>query len=211
MNIRRATPDDSAFLAWVILAAQRGHLEHGFFNIALGQSEPGCLAFVRRLTVTTTRSWWHASTFLIAEIDGQPAAALCALGADEASSTFRPAVDEASVTAGFSESERAALWRRGAYASTCWMTGDRKAWVIEHVATRPDYRGRGLVQHLLERVLDDGRSRGFTTAQITFYIGNRAAERSYVHAGFAFAEERRHPDFEAATGSPGFCRYVRAI
>jgi hypothetical protein len=51
----------------------------------------------------------------------------------------------------------------------------------------------------------------FTTPQITFYIGNRAAERSYIRAGFAFAEELRHPDFEAVTGSPGFCRYVRTI
>ncbi len=211
MYIHQGTPDDSAFLAWVILAAQRGHLEHGFFDIALGRPERECLAFVQRLTTTTMRSWWHASTFLIAEIDGQPAAALCVLGADEASSTFRPAVDEASTAAGFPEIERAALWQRGAYAGTCWMPGDGKAWVIEHVATKPAYRGRGLMQHLLKRALDDGRRRGFTTAQITFYIGNHAAERSYIRAGFAFAEERRHPDFEAVTGSPGFCRYVRTI
>jgi ribosomal protein S18 acetylase RimI-like enzyme len=211
VNIRQATPGDSAFLAWVILAAQRGHLEHGFFDIALGGSERECLAFAQRLITTTVRSWWHASTFLIAEIDGQPAAALCALGADEASSTFRPAVDEACVAAGFPEDERAALWRRGGYAGTCWMPGDGKAWVIEHVATKRAHRGRGLVQRLLERALVDGRGRGFTTAQITFYIGNRPAERSYVRAGFTFAEERRHPDFEAATGSPGFCRYVREI
>lgn len=91
------------------------------------------------------------------------------------------------------------------------MSADEKAWVIEHVATVPAHRGRGFVQRLLDRTLDDGRRRGCTTAQITFYIGNRAAERSYVRAGFAFAEERRHPEFEAVTGSPGFCRYARAI
>ncbi|MFI5032974.1 MAG: GNAT family N-acetyltransferase [Reyranellales bacterium] len=68
------------------------------------------------------------------------------------------------------------------------MPGDGKAWVIEHVATKPAHRGRGLVQHLLEGALSDGRSRGFMAAQITFYIGNHAAERSYARAGFTFAE-----------------------
>ena len=42
-------------------------------------------------------------------------------------------------------------------------------------------------------------------------IGNEAAERCYAKAGFAFAEEKRDPAFEAITGASGFRRFARAI
>ena len=42
-------------------------------------------------------------------------------------------------------------------------------------------------------------------------IGNEVAERCYAKAGFAFAEEKRDPSYEAITGSPGFRRFVREI
>jgi GNAT superfamily N-acetyltransferase len=101
------------------------------------------------------------------------------------------------------------MWQRGAYVETCWMHADDDAWIVEHVATRPSYRRRGLALSLLEHIVAVGRAHGCKTAQITFYIGNDAARQSYAKAGFRFAEERRHADFEAATGALGFCRYVR--
>jgi hypothetical protein len=36
-------------------------------------------------------------------------------------------------------------------------------------------------------------------------------ERRYARAGFACAEEKRDPAFEALTGAPGFHRFARAI
>jgi translation initiation factor 4G len=57
----------------------------------------------------------------------------------------------------------------------------------------------------------DGRAQGFTRAQITFLIGNDAAEQAYAGAGFTFDDERRHPDFEAAVGAPGLRRLVRDL
>ena len=73
------------------------------------------------------------------------------------------------------------------------------------------YRGRGLVQALIEHALAAGRAAGFERASISFLIGNEAAERSYARAGFEFAEEKRDPAFEALTGAPGFRRFARAI
>ena len=59
--------------------------------------------------------------------------------------------------------------------------------------------------------LRPARARDLRTASISFLIGNEAAERCYAKAGFAFAEEKRDPAFEAITRSPGFRRFVRAI
>jgi ribosomal protein S18 acetylase RimI-like enzyme len=210
-TIRRALPQDADFIAWTILAAQRGHRPRGWFDIALDRPEQECLAFLRRLAVTPTRSWWHVSQFWIADADDMPAAALCAMPAGDTRATARAAIEEAIAAAGLDATEQAAIWRRGAYARPCWIQGDDSGWLIEHVATHPSHRGKGLVQHLLAHALQAGKAFGFERASISFYIGNDAAERCYAKAGFSFAEQKRDAAFEALTGAPGFRRFERAI
>jgi hypothetical protein len=56
-----------------MLAATLSHLEKGWFDIALNQSEPADLA-----------SWWHYSRIFAAEVDQTPASALAAFRAGAA-------------------------------------------------------------------------------------------------------------------------------
>jgi translation initiation factor 4G len=79
------------------------------------------------------------------------------------------------------------------------------------VATRPEYRRRGVINALLGAVLDEGRDQGFNLAQVSSYIGNTPAEQAYLKAGFRHYDEKRHPDFEALIGCPGIARYLRDI
>jgi GNAT superfamily N-acetyltransferase len=209
--IRRATPDDADFITWTILAAQRGHRPRGWFDIALDWPEQLSRAFVRRIALAQSRSWWHISHFLIAEADGRPAAALCALPAGGSGKDAQAAITEVAKAAELDDAEMQAIWQRGAYSGTCWTTGDDDNWLIEHVAAEPSHRGQGLMQALLDHALSAGKAAGYTRACIVFYIGNDAAERCYAKAGFTFAAEKRHPEFEALTGAPGFRRFERAI
>lgn len=209
--IRQASAEDADFIAWTILAAQRGHRPRGWFDIALDRGEPDSLAFVRQVVLSPIRSWWHVAHFVVAEVDGVCAAALCALPVDGTIAAARAAVDDAMAALNFDAEERAAFGQRGAYARNCWMRGEDDDWIVEHVATRSGYRGRGLMAALLSHALAAGARNGHRRAQITFYIGNDAAERSYARAGFGFAEEKRHPDFEALTGAPGFRRFARDL
>jgi translation initiation factor 4G len=210
-TIRRACPEDADFIAWTILAAQRGHLPRGWFDIALDWPEQLSRAFVRRIALARSRSWWHTSHFLIAEADGRPAAALCALRVGGSGNDARSAIAEVANAADLDAAEMQAIARRGAYVRSCWVPGDDDNWLIEHVAARPSHRGRGLVQALLEHALAAGKGAGCKRASIVFYIGNEAAERCYARAGFAFAEEKRDPEFEALTGAPGFRRFERDL
>jgi GNAT superfamily N-acetyltransferase len=210
-EIRPARPDDAEFIAWTILAAQRGHRPRGWFDIALDLPEPQRLAFVRQVAMARTRSWWHTSHFMIAEVEGAPAAALCALPVGGALAAARAAIEEAAAESGLGASELPAIWRRGGYSSDCWIQGRDDGWLVEHVASRPEFRGRGLMSALIAQALAAGKSAGFARASITFYIGNEAAERCYAKAGFRFAEEKRHSSFEALTGAPGFRRFERAL
>jgi ribosomal protein S18 acetylase RimI-like enzyme len=210
-EIRRGRADDADFIARIILLAQRGPRPLGWFDFALAQAEPQVHDFLRNLAMAKPRSWYHASQFLIAEVEGNPAAALCAMPSRETRKTMRSAIEEVALAAGMSDCDLAAIFTRGAYARPCWIQGSDEDWLIEHVASQPSARGRGLVQALIGHALAEGRAAGFARASITFVIGNEAAERCYAKAGFSFAEEKRDPAFEALTGAPGFRRLARAI
>jgi ribosomal protein S18 acetylase RimI-like enzyme len=211
IEIRRATREDAPFLAWVILAASRSHLDRGWFDIVLQLPERNCLEFLQRLCVCGPRSWWHYSYFLMAEHDGVPVAALCAFRAGDAYPLSAAAMAETANALSFGDTEQQAMWARGGYVFTCTFGDDDDLWTIENVATLPQYRGRGLTGRLLEHAVHEGIRSGATNAQITFLIGNEAAERAYAKAGFVLDGERRHRDFEAATGAPGLRRYVRRL
>ena len=207
-TIRPAAFEDAGFVARNILAAQRGHLPRSAFEIALDRPEAECLAFLRRLSVARTKSWFHVSQFLIAEVDSEPAAALCAFPAAGTRAAAGAAIEEVAGETGLDASE---IFRRQAAAANCWVQGGKGDWMIEYVASLSAYRGRGLVQVLLEQALAAGRARGYRRASISFLIGNEPAERCYAKAGFSFAKEKRDPAFEALTGAPGFRRFARAI
>jgi GNAT superfamily N-acetyltransferase len=210
-EIRQGRVDDADFIARTVLLAQRGPVPRGWIDIALDLGEPEVLDFLKRLAVATPRSWYQVSQFLLAEVDGKPAAALCAMPSRLTHDTMRQAFEEVARNSGMSDGDLAAIFSRGAYALPCWIQGDNEDWLIEHVAAQPGFRGLGLMQALIARGLDAGRAAGFSRASITFVIGNDAAERCYARAGFAFAEEKRDARFEALTGVPGFRRFARAI
>jgi GNAT superfamily N-acetyltransferase len=211
LTIRSASPEDGGFIARNILSAQRGHRRRGWFDITLGWPEPKVLSFVERVARAWTPSWWHTSQFFIAEVDGRPAAALCALPAAGAGAAAQKAFAEVARDSALEASELSAIVRRSGYSENCWVQGGEGDWMVEHVAALPSHRGRGLIQALIDHALAVGRAAGYRQASISFLIGNEAAERCYAKAGFAFAEEKRDPEFEALTGAPGFRRFARGI
>jgi ribosomal protein S18 acetylase RimI-like enzyme len=208
--IRPARDNDAAFLGWVILVAARGHLACGWFDMVLQREESFCLEFCRRLVAAPARSWWHWSLFTMAEMDGVPVSALCGFGDESVYGASSAAIAAACKALGVSEEEHAQYWPRGKFILSC-TTGEDGAWTIENVATSPAYRGRGLVQALLEHEFARAHAEGYARAQISFFIGNEPAERAYRRAGFVFAEEATSPEFEAALGVPGLRRLVRDI
>ncbi|TWA93827.1 GNAT family N-acetyltransferase [Bradyrhizobium stylosanthis] len=211
MTIRSARPEDAGFIASIILSSMRGYRSRGWFDVALGWPEAECLDFIARVATAHAVSMWHVSQFLVAEMEGKPVAALCAVPAANTGPSAWRAIEEVGLAAGLAASELEAIRRRGAYSRACWVQGGEGDWMIEHVATDPAYRGRGLMQALIAHALDKGRAAGFARATISFLIGNEPAERAYAKAGFVFAEEKRDPAFEAIIGAPGFRMFAREI
>ena len=210
-TIRPAVVDDAPFIAWVQQEAARSHLPYGFWDLAIPGSDEYRLGLVERIARAEAQSFSHWSNFLIAEVDGEPAAGLSAYDhASEATGPrFLQALFAALTPEGWDEARLGAMQQRIAPFLTCAPEQPEDTWIVEWVATRPEHRGKGLTRALLRAILDAGRERGHERFQIGVLIGNTPAQRAYEGAGFATVEEKTHPDFAAAVGAPGIRRMQR--
>lgn len=210
ITIRPATPNDAPFLGWACFEAARSQLNRGWFEIVLQRDEAFCIQFATYLTLAKAVSWWHWSLFHVAEVDGVLASAMCGFGDESVYYVSHEAMAEAGDKMGIPKSEQAQFWPRGKFIVSP-ATGEDGAWTIENVATKPEFRGSGVTSALLEAELGIARTAGFKRAQISFFVGNDRAEKTYAKAGFRFAEEKHALDFEAALGIPGVRRFARNI
>jgi len=211
IQIRPARPDDAPFLARVMLISGRAHVHRGIWEVILGGTEEECLTFLQQLTISKTPHLFHHSCFLIAEVDGRPVAALGGYDPKVLGyPALRRAVVEVSQKMGFSGADEGAM-KRSERVLCCIPDEVAGAWIIDSVATVPEFRRKGIVDKLLEEILEKGRKQGFRLAQINMYIGNFPAQRAYEKHGFKVIDEKRHPDFEAEIGSPGMMRLLRDL
>lgn len=212
LEIVQATPESDEFLAWVCLTAFRSHLERGFWDFMLDGDEDYKLRYLSELVASEARHWSHYSTFIIAEVDGRPAAALCGYFESELGGpTLRLASEEANRRVGRSEEEAAEGFGRASSIMSVVPEHTEGAWIVENVATWPQYRRQGLCERLVEEMLDRGRARGATVSEISVFIGNDGAQRAYEKCGFVVAGEKRDAEFERVYRTPGTRTLRRSI
>ncbi|HEV8574139.1 MAG TPA: GNAT family N-acetyltransferase [Dehalococcoidia bacterium] len=204
VRIVDATRDHIPFVAWVVMASNRSHLAKGMWDLSLGMDEEGVLRYLEVLADTDTMHWGHHSLFKVAEVDGVPAAGMCGFFENELGpATMMAGAAEVNQKTGRTAEDVAAGWERSKAILGIVIEHEPGAWVVEHVATKAEFRRRGLVERLVHEMLGHGRERGATVADIGVLIGNDAAQRAYEKCGFVVVEEKRDATFEAAYGSPG--------
>ena len=204
VRIVDARKDHIPFLAWVVLTAFRSHLERGMWDFFVDASEAETLRFLETLAGTETRTWEHYSNFIVAEYEGKPVAALCGyFEAERGGPVFEQGVQEACEELGWTEADITAGWQRAGTIAHCSSEHAPGAWIVENVASLADFRRRGLVDRLLQEILDRGRTTDASVAEIGVFIGNDRAQAAYEKAGFAVVAEKRRAEFEAVYNCPG--------
>ncbi len=207
VQIREASEADASFIAWVQMEAARSHRPLGFWDVAFPGPDAPRLEWMARIARSRKRSFAHVSGFLVAELDGAPVAALSGYDPSETlAEHFVAALVEELGAEGWSPAHLELLYTRFAPFLACMVEDEPGAWVVEWVAALPRVRRSGIVSRLLEQILERGRERGHRCAQLNCMIGNLPALRCYERQGFAVADEKRHPDFEALIGAPGTAR-----
>lgn len=209
VRVIEAREEHVPFIAWVQLTAFRSHLEKGMWDYFVGGSEEDTLRFLEVFATTEARHWGSYQGFIIAEVEGTPAAALT--GYFEAESEFMPGVREACEAIGWTQNDIDAGWSRAGTIALVATDHAPGAWITENVATKPEYRRRGLVDRLLVEMMDRGRAKGATTGDIGVFIGNDNAQRAYEKNGYDVVGEKAHPDFEAVYKCPGVRQLRRAL
>lgn len=207
IEIRPAGVDDAPFIAWVKQEAARSHLERGIWDLAFPGEDAQRLDILAKFATTEPIHFGHVSRFLILEVDGQPAAGLAGYEKSEHGiEQLIQAMMKALGQLGWSEEQmQATMSRLGSFAATGYPSPEG-VWIIEWVATKPEFRGRGLIRRLLLEILEKGRQRGFAKAQIGYLLGNVRAKSAYEGVGFKWVDEHCHPDFERDYGEPGIAR-----
>ncbi len=212
-TIRPARAEDAQFLAWVQLTAGRSHLQRGIWDIIISQPEDRCLAFLELLATTEATHFCHYTEFMVAEVDGSAAAALTGYDphGEKGEMAVSLAMPEAIGEMGLTDADMAAGQQGLAAFMTCHADPAEGAWIVENVATLPEFRRQGLTLTLMDELLRKAKQLGFRRAQVGFYIGNTPAQRAYEKAGFRYFDEKRHPDFEREIGCPGMVRLLRDL
>ena len=212
VQIVEARKEHIPFVAWVVMAANRSHLPKGMWDINVGGSEEDVLRYLEVLADTEQLHWAHYSLFKVAEVDGVPAAGMCGFFENELGPVSMMAgAAEVNQKIGRTPEDIAAGWERSKSIMGIIMEHEPGAWVVEHVATKPEFRRRGLVERLVHEMLEVGRKRGATTADIGVLIGNDPAQRAYEKCGFRVVIEKRDAEFERVYGSPGARMLRRAL
>ncbi|MFL5586806.1 MAG: GNAT family N-acetyltransferase [Ktedonobacteraceae bacterium] len=212
LQIRPVTANDASFLAEVMLMATRSHLSRGPWDLVINGSDEVCLAYLKCLAVTKMWSWCHYSSFIVAEVDKRPVSALCSYDpARNGMPSLMQAMQEVSSGLGQSQGALEAALERLEPFMTCVPEQPEGMWIIENVATVPEFRRQGLCNALLEAILEKGRQEGYQQSQIAVFIGNTPAIRAYEKVGFKVADEKRTPEFEAVIHAPGIVRLLRSL
>jgi ribosomal protein S18 acetylase RimI-like enzyme len=208
-EIRDAREDDAEFLGRVMLSASRSHVPRGIWEYIFDWSADQAQRFCRRIAVSDEVHWNHYKTFYVAEVDGQPAAALC--GADptvHGMTAFQPVLTREAGKIGIDVDNLDALTERTNAAISITPEYVDGAWLVENVACLPEFRRRGLVDLLLKHALVEGRERGFRCGQLSVFIDNIPAISAYLRVGFELDVELRNPEIERVLGFPGVFRML---
>ncbi len=138
-------------------------------------------------------------------MDGQPAAAMSGFATESRTPAPLPDLELhiARQIFDYSEQRISEIRTRLFIAASGFPEDLPGAWGIENVAVLPEFRGQGLIDHLFERVLEEGRNQGFKRAQIPCLIGNDAAQRAFERNGFEVVSQKRDAAFQELFGTPG--------
>jgi ribosomal protein S18 acetylase RimI-like enzyme len=212
LRIVEANQEHIPFVAWVVMAANRSHLPKGMWDLNIGGSAEEVLRYLEVMADTEQVHWAHYSLFKVAEVDGVPAAGMCGFFENELGPVSMMAgAAQVNQKIGRTQEEIAAGWERSKAIMGIIMEHEPGAWVVEHVATKPEFRRRGIVERLVHETLEEGRERGAKTADIGVLIGNEPAQRAYEKCGFRVVIEKRDAEFERVYGSPGARMLRRAL
>ncbi len=210
IKIRKANESDTDFIYWIIQTAARSGQQHGFIDLMFPGEDDKNYAFTKEMMHSDIRSLFHYSNFIIAEDNGVPVAGMSGYYTPEIHSDhFRECFTQTQDKFGLSEEERAVMLSNLSVFVGCFPGLLENAWVVEWVATKPEYRGKGIANKLLKTIVSYGiENTNCDVVQIAVAKGNTPAVNAYKDVGFEYYDEKVSDEFKEIFCYPGVQRLV---
>ena len=183
ITIKKASVEDSTFLAHMILQSSRAGKKDGLFDLLFQTNDDTTiLKNLEKLTKTDSKSHCHFSNFLIAEMDGKSVGTLCSYEPRIATrEAFVKALEEI-------DCENADEALEVVYS--CDFNLNNRTLMFDFMEELEGFIDVGVLKELMQKSLLTARLKGYRIAQTIIEIGSLESELLYKKLGFKEVSEQ---------------------
>ena len=200
ITIRKASETDIDIVAQALLEGSRAGNKVGLFDLVVQTSdENDLLKLLKKLALTTTKSYCHYSNFFIAVSGGNAIGTICGYEPRIAThEIFSKALEEI----GFDETYHE---RIAAYL-LCEGEVDNKTFVLDFMLVKPEFKSIDVFKELIGKSMLTARLKGYRKVQTSVEIGSIESEMIYKKLGFSVIDEKRSEYYKEQFDRPGIMR-----
>jgi ribosomal protein S18 acetylase RimI-like enzyme len=200
ITVRKASEADIDIIAQALLESSRGGKRIGLFDLVFNTSEDTTLlSHLKRLALTSTKSYCHFSNFFIAVSDGALIGTICGYEPRIAThEIFSKALEEI----GFDETYHE---RIAAYL-LCEGEADNKTFVLDFMLVKTEYKSIDVYKELIGKSMLTARLKGYRKVQTSVEIGSVENEIIYKKLGFEVIDEKRSEYYKEQFDRAGIMR-----
>lgn len=197
IDVRKATPVDSKFLASCMLKSSRAGKSGGIFDLIFEPNDDlQLLDMLEKLITSEVKSYCHYSNFFIANIDGEDVGTLCNYEPRIATEQMLSKALEA-----FGASEKYDAY--AALVSLCTFETDKRTWMLDFLVEKDGYNDLLVIRELLKKSLLTASLKGYRIVHTIIEIGSMDSMLMYKKLGFKVIDEKRCEAFQENFGRSG--------
>lgn len=197
IDVRKATPADSKFLASCMLKSSRAGKSVGMFDLIFELNDDELLLGVlEKLTTSEIKTYCHYSNFLIADIDGESVGTLC---------NYEPRIATPELLSKalepFGASEK--YEEQSSLVSLCSFETDKRTWMLDFLVEKDGYNDLLIVRELLKKSLLTASLKGYRIIHTMVEISSMEIMLVYKKLGFKVIDEKKCEVFKENFGRSG--------
>ena len=197
IEVRKAIPADSKFLALCMLKSSRAGKNIGIFDLIFDvDGDEQLIGMLEKLATLESKTYCHYSNFLIADIGGEAVGTLCNYEPRIATSELlSKALEELGVSEKYEEN--------ASMVSLCSFQTDKRTWLLDFLIEKDGYSDLLIVRELLKKSLLTASLKGYRIVHTIVEIGSADILLVYKKLGFKVIDEKKCEVFKENFGRNG--------
>ncbi|WP_345980282.1 acyl-CoA acyltransferase [Sulfurimonas sp. HSL3-2] len=197
IDVRKASKDDSKFLALSMLKSSRAGKKIGIFDLIFDvENDDILLEKLEQLTTSDIKTYCHYSNFFIATVEGKHVGTLCNYEPRIATpELLKTALEKMGVSEEYEE--------RASMISLCGFESDKRTWMLDFLTEQDGFGGLVIIKELLKKSLLTASLKGYRIVHTIVEIGSADIMLVYKKLGFKVIDEKKCEVFKENFGRSG--------